>query len=122
MLAVTPRNEWTYICDEDKDADVPTLFKFRDITQRERLELFGDEGGFGKKAYSIVQASLVGVEAFPDEDGKDVAFEAGRDGKAADAFLARIPWQIMLELAGVIIKGAEMESEEVEKSEPLPVA
>ena len=83
--------------------------------------LIGDEGGFGKKAYAIVQSSLVGVEAFPDADGKDVAFAAGRDGKAADDFLARIPWQIMLELAGVVIKGSELENEEVEKSAPLLV-
>tara|TARA_R110000803_G_scaffold6542_2_gene21297 strand:- start:469 stop:837 length:369 start_codon:yes stop_codon:yes gene_type:complete len=119
MLAVTPRSEWTHVCEQDKDAEVPTVFKFRDITQRERLELFGDEGGFGKKAYAIVQASLVGVEAFPDADGKDVAFASDRAGKAADDFLARIPWQIMLELAGVVIKGSELESEEVEKSAPL---
>ena len=118
MLAVTPRSEWTHICEEDKGAEAPTIFKFRDISQRERLELFGDEGGFGKKAYAIVKASLVGVEAFPDEDGKDVKFEADRGGQATDSFLSRIPWQIMLELAGVVIKGSELENEEVEKSEP----
>ncbi len=120
MLAVTPRSEWTYICEEDKGADAPTVFKFRDITQRERLELFGDDEGFGRKAYSVVKAALVGVDAFFDADGKEVKFAAERDGRATDEFLARIPWQITLELAGVIIKGVEMETAEVEKSEPLP--
>jgi hypothetical protein len=47
-----------------------------------------------------------------------VKFEAESSGQATDSFLSRIPWQIMLELAGVVIKGSELENEEVEKSEP----
>lgn len=55
-----------------------------------------------------------------DGDGKKVAFKKDAEGKADDEFLERLPWQIILEIAGAVVRGGELEDDEVEKSEPSP--
>jgi hypothetical protein len=120
MLAITPRGEWNYIAESDRETDNPTVFKLRDLKQRERMTLFDEGKGFGSKAFDIVKTSLIGVDNLLDGDGKSVPFKKDASGKADDEFLERIPWQIILEIAGAVVRGGELEDDEVEKSEPSP--
>jgi len=120
MLAITPRGEWNYIAESDRETDNPTIFKLRDLKQRERMGLFDEGKGFGSKAFDIVKTALIGVDNLLDGDGKPVAFKKDASGKADDEFLERIPWQIILEIAGAVVRGGELEDDEVEKSEPSP--
>lgn len=120
MLAITPRDKWDYIAESDRESETPTVFHLRDLKQRERMALFDEGKGFGSKAFEIVRTALVGVDGLVDAKGKKVQFKKDSNGRVSEEFLERIPWQIILEIAGAVVRGGELGDDELEKSEPSP--
>ena len=79
--------------------------------------------GSGTRTYLTVKSALIGVDddhPFLDADGNPVPFEKAADGRVADEFLARIPYEIKYEMADAITAATQLTQEDVTKSEPSP--
>lgn len=142
VIAITPGKEFRHIPSSEYEklteaeikADVKphtlrkgaTGFMLRPLTHTEQIELYSLEGGeelrlAQRVAYTLPRALMGFDPSMPllDEDGSSVAFVVDdKLGGASEETLDRLAFITKVELAGVIVHGAALTDEVVEKSEP----
>lgn len=120
MIAIAPKDEFTYVPVSDRDAEVQTCFTLRALNMRETIEIEdflgmrAGEGGYpaGTMNYKVLKKGLRGFQNLRDRDG-EVIWTEDANGDVADEVLQRIPSNIRTELANTIWGFANVSEDEV---------
>lgn len=116
MIALSAREEWEYVLEEDRGGEAPTTFRLRPLTLRDRNEVEDLIGAsFNTKGYpygtintKILRGGLAGWSALRDATGAEVRYAIDHDGKVREELLERLPALVCAELANEILTRSTM--------------
>lgn len=120
MIALSVREEWDYVLEEDRGAEAPTVFRLRPLTLLQRIEVEDLIGGSlrgrgypsGTVNAKVLRAGLAGWKDLRDGNGSEVRFVAERGGQIRDDLLERLPSPVCMELASEILTHSTLTSED----------
>lgn len=121
ITACNPLAAFWYTPESEADEENPTRFKIRGLNGDElaqvapdvNVDMPGDQISIGHKAMRLCLGyGLQGWENFKDDKGEDVRFYQNSAKN-----MAMLPYNIQIELAGVIFDSSNLDEEEVKNSQ-----
>jgi len=118
MIALSPRETWEYVLQEERGTETPTRFVLRPLTLRERNEAEDILGAsmavkgyaYGSFNTKVLRAGLAGWHDLKDGNGAEVRYGVDRDGKVREDLLERLPSAVCMELANEIMTRSTVSS------------
>ncbi len=122
VIAHNPDTTFDYVLEVDREESTPTTWKLRPLREGEMVVILDGPQTMGAAAIAslTIQMGLVGVTGFRDDRGNDVAVDRPNGGKVSRAFMDRMDWKWMAELAKEVCRISGINVTDVEKSGPSP--
>lgn len=116
MIALSAREEWTYVLVEDRGTEAPTTFTLRPLTLRDRNEVedmigasIGTRGyPYGSVNTKVLRGGLAGWSGLRDLAGAEIRYTVDREGKVREELLERLPSAVCMELATEVLTRSTM--------------
>ena len=126
VIAHNPNTTVDYILEADRSdvtaTETPTIWTLRPLLEGEMVTILDGPESMGAAALAslTVQMGLVKVTGFRDENGSDVAVDRPNGGAVSRAFMDRMSWKWIPELAKEVCRVSGLDVADVEKPEPSP--